>query len=79
MKPLRFYEHFACAYGSLWLATMTLALLTRSHIDTGVFGLFGFPLISLIYAFVRRSGDIDKHDEIRAIRSDLEALRNEKE
>ena len=30
--------------------------MTQSHINTGVFGLLGFPVIALIYAFIRRPG-----------------------
>ncbi|MCK6439007.1 MAG: hypothetical protein L6Q71_02255 [Planctomycetes bacterium] len=55
MKPLRFYEHFACAYGTIWLVLLVVAFVTHEHIDAGMFGLVGFPIIALIYAFVRRS------------------------
>ena len=55
MTPLRFYEHFA--YGTIWLLVLAIALATQQHIDTGLFGLIGFPVISLIYAFVRKSSE----------------------
>ena len=55
MKPRRFYEHFACAYGTLWLLLVLIAVLTKSGIRTGLFGLIGFPVIALVYAFCRTS------------------------
>ena len=51
----RFYGHFAAAYGTMWLIMLLLALVTQSHIETGLFGLVGFPIIALIYAAVRVS------------------------
>jgi uncharacterized membrane protein len=55
MKPLRFYEHFACGYGTIWLSLTFSTLVTRQHLNTGWFGLIGYPIIALIYAFVRKS------------------------
>lgn len=49
----RFYGHFAAAYGTFWLIMMLLAVVTQSHIDAGLFGFIGFPIISLIYAVIR--------------------------
>ena len=52
-----FYGHFAAAYGTCWLVLLGLALLTQSRIDTGLFGLIGFPVIGVVYAVIRfRSG-----------------------
>jgi hypothetical protein len=53
MGFLKFYGHFAAAYGTLWLVMLILAFVSQSHIDTGLFGLVGFPIIALIYATVR--------------------------
>ena len=53
MPFIRFYGHFAAAYGTLWLVMLLVALLTQSHIDAGLFGLVGFPIIALIYAIAR--------------------------
>ena len=75
MKPLRFYEHFACAYGTIWLVLLGLSLLTRSHIDAGAFGLFGFPIIALVYAFIRKSGQVPVLDEKDALMSEIRELR----
>ena len=57
MAFARFYGHFAAAYGTFWLVLMAAALMTQSHLDAGEFGLYGFPVIALVYAFVRMSTD----------------------
>ena len=48
------YKNFACAYGTLWLVMLSLAVLTQSHVNTGAFGLFGFPVIAIIYALIKK-------------------------
>ena len=55
------YKNFACAYGTLWLITFSLALITQSHIDTGAFGLIGFPIIAIIYSF-KKPEEINQMD-----------------
>lgn len=69
MKRLRFYEHFAVAYGTIWLVLMLLAVCTETHINTGIFGLIGFPILALIYAFIRRARDAGRCDGTQAIRA----------
>ena len=49
----RFYGHFAAAYGTCWFIVVALAFLTQNHIDTGLFGLVGFPALVVIYATAR--------------------------
>ena len=64
----RFYGNFAAAYGTLWLVMLLLAVVTQRHIDTGLFGLIGFPIIAIIYAVLRieirrsRYKDADAND-----------------
>jgi hypothetical protein len=53
---VRFYGHFAAAYGTMWLCLMLAAVVTQSHINAGAFGLYGFPVIALLYAIVRSFG-----------------------
>ncbi|MEM9345149.1 MAG: hypothetical protein AAGB26_00900 [Planctomycetota bacterium] len=53
MPLIRFYGHFAAAYGTLWLVMLLVAFMSQSHIDAGLFGLLGFPIIALIYAIAR--------------------------
>lgn len=50
---MTFYKNFAAAYGTCWLATMALALLGQKHVDAGMIGFIGFPLISFVYALVK--------------------------
>jgi hypothetical protein len=50
---LKFYGHFAAAYGTIWFFLMLFAVLTQSRIDALLFGLIGFPIIALIYACIR--------------------------
>ena len=81
MKPLRFYEHFACAYGTLWLLIFVAAFASQSHINAGAFGVFGFPIIALIYAIARTAGTSAQVDdrtqmqwEVRKLREKLEDI-----
>jgi len=48
-----FYGRFAAAYGTCWFVLMLVAVLTQSHINTGLFGFIGFPLIGIFYAIIR--------------------------
>lgn len=84
MKPLRFYEHFACAYGTIWLLMLLVALVTQSKIDAGLFGMIGFPIMALIYAFVRRAGESgrkadDGMEELRRRIAEMEARSGQNE
>jgi hypothetical protein len=45
-----FYRDFAAAYGTCWLVLVTVATVTFSDINAGMFGFLGFPLIGLVYA-----------------------------
>lgn len=69
MKKLRFYEHFAVGYGTIWLVLMLLAVCTGTHINTGIFGLVGFPILALIYAFLRRAQGSGRCDCTQAIQA----------
>lgn len=77
MRFARFYGHFAAAYGTIWLALLFAALVSRSHIDAGEFGLFGFPVIALIYAFVRMSAANAQKSEVDELRRRLARLERE--
>ncbi len=58
------YRDFATAYGTLCLVVLAVALLTQTHINTGWFGLFGFPVLSFVYALYR-SSQRDPRDDPR--------------
>jgi hypothetical protein len=59
MSP-SFYTYFSSGYGTMWLALLAFSIVTNSHVDTGEFGLIGFPIMAAIYAFYRRKSDADK-------------------
>ena len=78
-----FYYHFAAAYGTIWFALLLLALITQKNINTGQFGLIGFPVLSLIYAAIvvsnKNKADNEKEDlqrKISEIEQRLSDLKN---
>ena len=52
---IKFYKHFATCYGTFWIIIMTAAIIGQTHINAGMFGLIGFPIISALYAFYKVS------------------------
>ena len=42
----------------IWLILLGFSLLIQSHIDAGLFGLIGFPIIAAIYASIRHANDL---------------------
>jgi hypothetical protein len=56
MAFVRFYGHFAAAYGTIWLIFVSSIFFTR-HAETGSFGIYGFPAIALVYAMFRMIAD----------------------
>jgi len=57
MMKISFWTYFTSGYGTLWLVLMGVAVITQTHIDTGLFGLIGFPIIAALYAWIRRTKD----------------------
>ncbi|MDJ0973443.1 MAG: hypothetical protein QNJ98_03220 [Planctomycetota bacterium] len=53
MSNWRFVELWCAGYGALWAILLLFAFLSQSHIDTGMFGLIGFPILALLYAAAR--------------------------
>ena len=74
---LKFYGHFAAAYGTIWLILMGAALVSQSHINAGEFGLYGFPIIAALYAAVRMTSSADSEAQKRRLRDSL--FRHERE
>ena len=70
----RWYGHFAAAYGTIWLGLLLVALMAQDHIDAGMFGLIGFPIIAAVYAFIRNGGTSREEDEIRYLHDRIRAL-----
>jgi hypothetical protein len=39
---------------TLWFLSLFIATITISHLELGWFGLLGFPIISVIYAIMKK-------------------------
>lgn len=63
MRNASFWTYFTSSYGICWLIIFVVALVGQTNIQTGEFGLFGFPIIALVYAFIRRSNDKNALEE----------------
>ena len=63
-----FWTYFTSAYGLIWLVMLGCSLVTGSYIEAGKFGLIGFPVISAIYAWIRRSQDSEADSRRKRIR-----------
>ena len=74
MGLARFYGHFAAAYGTFWFVIFAVALLTQSNVNAGEFGLYGFPLIALLYAFVRMTMTPQTPGEVAQLRERVARL-----
>jgi hypothetical protein len=59
-----------------WLIMLGLSLITQSHINAGAFGLFGFPIIALVYALIRVGAD-QSPSEIQWLRQRVAELEQE--
>ncbi len=76
MTPLRFYEHLACAIGTIWLLLLSWSLLFQEPINVGGFGLFGLAIMALIYAYIRKSKEESQSDESLELICEITRLRN---
>ena len=76
---IRFYGHFAAAYGTFWLVVLLAFILTQKSVDTGPFGVWGFPVIAFIYALIRVGGENDPWDEIDRLREHIRVLEEERQ
>ena len=54
---MKFYGHFAACYGTFWALIMTAAIIGQTHINAGEFGLWGFPILALIYAYYKTNNE----------------------
>ena len=46
----------------IWMALLACSLISQTHIDAGFFGLLGFPIMAVVYAFIRKSNDTSKEE-----------------
>ncbi len=75
MKTFPLY--FTSGYGILWIIVLLISLLTQKRIDTGTFGLVGFPFIALVYASIRKAYETPEQKEIATLRKELYELTKE--
>lgn len=61
-----FYRHFAQAYGTLWIVVVAFALVTQNDIALGEWGMFGFPVAALAYAFRQKMRQSSADDRTSA-------------
>ena len=73
----RFYGYFAAAYGTIWFCLMLAAVVSQSHINAGAFGLYGFPVIALIYAIIRSLAASGQASELDFLRERVRRLETE--
>jgi hypothetical protein len=62
---MKLYGHFAAAYGTIWLVLLGLSVISQTRINTGAFGLIGFPVIALVYAFIRLGSEPSPDENMR--------------
>ena len=74
MAFARFYGHFAAAYGTFWLVILGVAVLTQLNVNAGEFGLYGFPLFALLYAFGRMMMAPQTQGEVAQLRERVARL-----
>ena len=58
-----FWTYFTSVYGMIWLVLIGVGLLTQTHINAGLFGLIGFPMIAVIYGIIRSPNEWDRSEE----------------
>lgn len=70
----RCYVHFAAAYGTFWLLIMVAAVIGQTHIDAGLFGMIGFPIIAGVYAVIRTNQPTAEGEELTRLRRQIERM-----
>jgi F0F1-type ATP synthase assembly protein I len=74
MKAKEFYTHFTVAYGSCFLVVHVIAAITQSHIATGPWGYYGFPLVGLGYAIVRTVLNYEHQHEVGDLKRRIDQI-----
>jgi hypothetical protein len=74
MRIVKFYSHFAAAFGSIVMLMLLLSFITHSRIDLGVLGLLGIPIACAIYAHQRMKGNKKLENLIGEIGDRLDRL-----
>jgi len=71
------YTDFAACYGTMWLVMLGAAVISSSHINAGEFGMFGFPIIAAVYAFIRRPHRLEQARETGCLRLAVDRLESD--
>lgn len=71
---LRFYGHFAAAYGTFWLSYMLAGVVDQGRVYDWV-GLVGVSAFALLYAILRTRRDTTETERLSARVRALEVLR----
>lgn len=74
-KTQKFLLYFTSGYGAIWFVTMALAVLSQSHINTGMFGLIGFPIIAGVYAFNQMNNKTTLEKNLEQLQRENELLK----
>lgn len=72
-----FWLHFSSAYGTIWFVLFFIAIITQTKIETGEFGLYGFPIIAGFYAWYKINAEAVKNQDVEQLKTDLLALHHE--
>ena len=73
----KFWLYFSSAYGTLVLGIVLVSIISQSHIDTGLFGLIGFPAVAIIYAMIRMNQKTELELKNERLNSEIVGLTNE--
>lgn len=66
-----YVEYSLAGFGGLIVLSLAFSLITHSYIDTGTFGLFGFPVIGMVYGYIRGNR---RKAEVEHARHEIERL-----
>jgi hypothetical protein len=74
VNKISFFTYFTSAYGTLWLVVVLISLVSQSTIQTGAFGMYGFPVIALVYAIVRAMPTPEEQKEMERLKKENDLL-----
>lgn len=68
-----FYRDFAAAYGTCHFLALIASLAANQRINVSFLGLFAFPLIASVYAWVRYPHGVSRAERLRQQLRQIEA------
>jgi hypothetical protein len=78
----RFYGYFASFIGTVCLVLFVVSAFTKMRVELGLFGLYGIPILGLIYSFLRTSQvivgkwELQERNKIKQLESEIAKLQN---